>query len=318
MKNSTRYAAAIFAVCLVFAVGVTSFGGTERLTELIEYVINASSNDDAFKIELTTLSNLTSSSAKTDTVQEVLGLTHETSGVPANGIGAGIVYTQETSAANNEDVMAVNAVMTDVTAASEDAKFSVELMAAGAAKSEVFSVTSTGVVTLVNDETIDNTVDGTVTYTATTHALVGAATLSGDLDVDTDVLSVSAAADTVSTSGSLSVDEGTTFSSWVDTPVFSVAASSYTLDSTSKAYIVAVDYTTTGTVDLFLDSDLLVDGRALTFYDEDANANANNIVIRTEGAETISGAATYTMDADSEAVSIASDGTNWFVTGVFP
>lgn len=101
-------------------------------------------------------------SALTNTVLSAYQITHETSGSPANSIGTGLTFVQETSAGNNESVMALNAVITDVTGASEDAKFSVELMAAGAAKAEKFSIGSTGIVSLVNAGTIDNTANGTV------------------------------------------------------------------------------------------------------------------------------------------------------------
>lgn len=105
------------------------------------------------------------STALTNAVTYPVTLTHETSGTPAANIGVGLEFEQETSAGNNEAVMSLDAVIDDVTSTNEDASFSVKLMAAGAAKAEKFAVESTGVVTLVNGETLDNTVDGSVTLT---------------------------------------------------------------------------------------------------------------------------------------------------------
>ena len=62
---------------------------------------------------------------------------------------------------------------------------------------------------------------------------------------------------------------------------------------------------------------MLVAGRLFSFKDGELNANTNNIQIGTEGAETIDEANTYTMDADGEAVTIMSDGTNWFIIDAY-
>jgi hypothetical protein len=120
--------------------------------------VSTGTPDRLFHVEATT--------AKTNTVDDPVRVTHETSGAPANGIGVGVEFEQETSAANNEVIMILDAVVDDVTAASEDASLSVKLMTAGAAAAEVFAVESTGVLTLVKGEAVDNTVDGTVLLTA--------------------------------------------------------------------------------------------------------------------------------------------------------
>lgn len=143
--------------------GAVDFGGaiTQANDEIIDNSVNGT-----VQIQSTT--------ALTNTVSPELSLLHETSGSPANGIGTGISFVQETSAGNNETGMSVDAVVSDVTGGSEDFSFSVQLMAAGAAKAEKFSVTSTGVVTLVNAATIDNSSNGTVTVTEPTISLQGA------------------------------------------------------------------------------------------------------------------------------------------------
>lgn len=150
-------------------------------------------------------------------------------------------------------------------------------------------------------------VTGTSTLTGAVTAS-DAVTIAGDVAVDTDVLSVDTTNDVVATNG------------WNTFSYVTPAASSYTLASTGKAGIVEVDYTTTGTVSLILDTDLVTTPGAGAFwwiYDKDGNANSNNITISTEGSETINGAATYTMDADGEAVLLFTDGTNYYVLGGF-
>ena len=104
-----------------------------------------------------------SDTALTNTVSPELSLLHTTSGSPAAGIGVGISFVQETSASNNETGMSLDAVVDDATGASEDFSFSVQLMAAGAAKAEKFAVESTGIITLVNSGTISNAVNGIIT-----------------------------------------------------------------------------------------------------------------------------------------------------------
>ena len=58
---------------------------------------------------------------------------HATTGAPANGIGVGLQFEQETAADNHEKVAAINARVTDVTALGEDAALDIRLMIAGAA-----------------------------------------------------------------------------------------------------------------------------------------------------------------------------------------
>ena len=57
----------------------------------------------------------------------------------------------------------------------------------------------------------------------------------------------------------------------------------------------------------------LIEGHYVTIIDEGGNANANNITIATEGAETISGAATQTISTAYGRLRIYADGANWFL-----
>lgn len=113
----------------------------------------------------------------------------------------------------------------------------------------------------------------------------------------------------------LTVTGNSTFSGFVDLPYQNITASTYSIVSTTKAVNYVVNYTDTGASGVTLDTDLLVDGRTITIKDGELNAGTNNITIGTEGAETIDEAATYTIDANGEAVTLMSDGTNWFVIG---
>ncbi len=58
-------------------------------------------------------------------------MAHETTGSPANGIGVGLGFAVETTANNIESIAALEAVVTDVTAASEDGDLVVKTMVAG-------------------------------------------------------------------------------------------------------------------------------------------------------------------------------------------
>lgn len=54
------------------------------------------------------------------------------------------------------------------------------------------------------------------------------------------------------------------------------------------------------------------DGKIIIIKDESGAAGTNNITIATEGAETIDGAATKTINSNYGVLRVYSDGTNWF------
>lgn len=83
-------------------------------------------------------------SAATNSVVQLLRLTHTTTGTPAAGIGVGIEFEQETSASNNEVIAAIEAIVIDATGGSEDAGISFKTMRAGAAAAEAFYITANG------------------------------------------------------------------------------------------------------------------------------------------------------------------------------
>lgn len=86
----------------------------------------------------------TTNSAYTNTVVENLRLVAATSGTAAIGSGVGLGFSSENASGTQVIGMRLDAITTDVTAATEDFDLVVKLMAAGAAATEKFRVTSTG------------------------------------------------------------------------------------------------------------------------------------------------------------------------------
>lgn len=87
-----------------------------------------------------------SETAATNTIIDVARLEARSSGTPANGIGVGLLFAAETTANNFEIGARIEAVTTDVTAASEDFDLVFKTMAAGAAAAERMRIGSTGLV----------------------------------------------------------------------------------------------------------------------------------------------------------------------------
>jgi len=86
----------------------------------------------------------TATTAATAAATSVLALNSQSSGTPAAGIGVGLSFKTETAAGNTETGAVIEAVTTDVTAASEDFDLVIKTMAAGAAADEGLRVTSAG------------------------------------------------------------------------------------------------------------------------------------------------------------------------------
>lgn len=174
MKQSLK-----FLIVWLLSVAVTVAAGATNLT--LDQIMNNAYDSTTGTLKLSlSVGTQKDSTSYTNVPSYPLILQHETSGTPASGIGVGLSFLQETSANNNETVLKQAAIMTDVTAASEDADWVLSLMKAGAAASEALRVTSTGVLSLINGETIDNTTNGTVTYTTPieTHVNSTSATIT--------------------------------------------------------------------------------------------------------------------------------------------
>jgi len=95
------------------------------------------------------------------------------------------------------------------------------------------------------------------------------------------------------------------------------------VDRDRNTVTVSGDITTSGEEVFFIDSTAArtvtlasadaVDGREMRFKDETGNATENSITIATEGGETIDGASTITLEKDYKAVTLVSNGTNWYI-----
>lgn len=141
----------------------------------------------------TCITNIKSPSALTNTVLNVAKITHITSDTPAEGIGVGIEFEQETSADNNEVIATIEAIATDVTGAAEDGAIVFKTMTSGSAATEKMRVDSGG------NLTVSGTVDGidiatdvaanTVKVTAdATNVNAAGAVMESDFDAKGDIL----------------------------------------------------------------------------------------------------------------------------------
>jgi hypothetical protein len=288
---------------------------------------NARNSSDGYElvVEFDPGGTIAGDFATTDSVEQVLDLQRTTTGTPANGIGGSLDFTVETSAGNNEIGARIGAVTTDVTGTSEDFDIVFYVMDAGAAAAEVARWTSDGILTLEGSATLDNSTSATeLNITETTVQLTGAVNADGGITtINQDSGDFDFVVESDDTADALKVDAGidtVQFGSWSAYNIVTAAAQSYSISSASKAGIIEIDYTTTGAATVHLMTDLLTepgDGGHFWIVDKDGNANTNKIVIDTEGSETINGAATYTMDADGEAIHLYTDGTNFNIMGGF-
>jgi hypothetical protein len=64
---------------------------------------------------------------------------------------------------------------------------------------------------------------------------------------------------------------------------------------------------------IMLATNQVVKGRTVTIKDATGDAAINNITLTTQGSELIDGQATYVINTNYEAVTLYSDGVNWFI-----
>ena len=88
-----------------------------------------------------------------------------------------------------------------------------------------------------------------------------------------------------------------------------VNSSTYTILPSDK--IISVSYTSTGAVTITLPTP--VNKMSYVIKDSGGNCNANNITIETSGSETIDGNSNYVLNNDYDAISLYSDGSNWYI-----
>ena len=89
-----------------------------------------------------------------------------------------------------------------------------------------------------------------------------------------------------------------------------VGVSAYDVLATDE--MLHTTYSPSGAITIDLKTAQLIDGRVVHIKDAGGNAGSNNITITTEGSETIDGSSTASITDNYGALSIYSDGTNWF------
>lgn len=150
-RTITMLLVAVFVIAMIAAVSLHTQGYTyDTLEKLFNRMVESSADDNSIKIEfVNTVSDFSvhNETALTNTVDPTFQIRHTTTGTPANGIGLSMDYKQETSTSNEEIIARATSLMTDVTAASEDADYILSLMDAGAAAAERWRLDSGGGIT---------------------------------------------------------------------------------------------------------------------------------------------------------------------------
>ncbi len=113
-------------------------------------ILSTSGSDTNIDLILTTkgtgITRTITTSTATNTVIDVARIEARSTGTPATGIGAGLLFAVETAASVFDIGARIEAISTDVTSGSEDFDLSFKVMAAGAAATEAMRIRSTGVV----------------------------------------------------------------------------------------------------------------------------------------------------------------------------
>ena len=157
------------------------FGATGNLMTMDESALNTAvggifglnNGSDPLPLPTRTL-DVGKEDSSTNTVLNILGLTRQSSGTPAVGIGVGMDFVVETSASNNEIGATIEAITTNVGSTTEAFDFTFNLMAGGATAEEKMRIASTGAITFNSAYTFP-TADGNPNEVLTTD---GAGNLS--------------------------------------------------------------------------------------------------------------------------------------------
>jgi len=162
--------------------------------------------------------------------------------------------------------------------------------------------------TQTNIKIISNNITGDLTFTAptSTGVTIMGNTITGTTTTITgsNYFCANAGLDT-NTGATALIQTGSRF-----VGITTVNAASANIAATD--HVVHVTYTATAACALQLMTAQLVSGRTIKIKDAGGLAGTNNIVISTEGSETIDGAATYTINTNYDFVCLYSDGSNWF------
>jgi len=152
------------------------------------------------------------------------------------------------------------------------------------------------------------TVDNQVNYLKMVGSATGNSVALESTGDDTDI----SLAFLAKGAGIIELNSQVQFNSARKANIATVNAATY--DILDSDEILHVTYTGSGAVtSLTLMSAEVSAGRVITIKDAGGNAGTNNITIDTEGAETIDGAATATINVNYDSLNIYSDGSNWFI-----
>lgn len=88
-------------------------------------------------------------------------------------------------------------------------------------------------------------------------------------------------------------------------------ASTLTVDTTTTDYEILVTYTASGSVTITMPAP--TNGRYIAILDAGFNAGTNNITINPNASEKINNTSSYVISANGGAVTLTSNGTDWFV-----
>jgi len=183
-----------------------------------------------------------------------------------------------------------------------------------------------GALTLTGGTTASITGATGFTATATTGnaavtATAGIATLNGGTSAGITAgtfISLGATTDVTLSAGddiTLGAVDEIQFAGKMVFPAKAVTSTPYTVDTSSKDYVVLID-TSAIAASVTINLPTGVTGRVITFKDVGGAANTYNITLTRVGGESIEGvAANYVMDADYQGVTLACYGSDWFIVG---
>lgn len=158
------------------ATKISELPTTQKVGNILDETLNVGGGATTATTATVTIPRTT---ATTNTVEPLIAFNRQSSGTPANGIGASLVFDVETAAGNTERGATIEAVATDVTGGSEGFNLVVKLMQAGAAASTAMTLTSIGNIT------VPGSIMATTGNITAGNVLVGAAGVYLSLAADT-------------------------------------------------------------------------------------------------------------------------------------
>lgn len=135
----------------------------------------------------------------------------------------------------------------------------------------------------------------------TTQTIAGNKTLTGN----TLIAQSAASKATIGASSSTAIHQ---INGGINYTTITITASTYTVDNTTTDYIIYTDSTSNA---ITITLPVPTNGRTLIVQDKTGQSGTNNITIKQNAAETISGLTQYVLARAYIGVTLTSDGTNW-------